>query len=193
MVDWRCNFIQSIDSHKSKSESSTTRGAQHWTTRPIDTYGVIDRVPEHEEQWLISQATSTLNTAPIELKLNTVVVEYMKKGLAQSHWIWSTTREELPVGRTGAPLSEICEFLIVWTIEKTVRSTNKGAHRLHRNDCSKKILLRVQSASTPKIRISTYLYRSTRLILTAQKGLNHWYKSLDESNWNWILNRCWSK
>ena len=23
MVDWRCNFIRSIDSHKSKSESST--------------------------------------------------------------------------------------------------------------------------------------------------------------------------
>ena len=48
MVEERCNFIQSIDSHKKqKSESSTTRGAQE-EGRLIRTEA-IDRVPEHEE------------------------------------------------------------------------------------------------------------------------------------------------
>ena len=107
MVDWRCNFIQSIDSHKSKKKQvgvEYARGALQG--RSIRTK--IDRVPEHEEQWLNSQVTSTLNTAPIELILDRGLKYLLKKGLAEFQGNPSTTEEVLPDGSSGS--GTIVEF-----------------------------------------------------------------------------------
>ena len=61
-----------------------------------------------EEEWLNSQVTSKLNTAPRELKLDTVDVEYMKNGLAEFESNPRTTRE---TAREEVPESTIVRIL----------------------------------------------------------------------------------
>ena len=82
MVDWRCDFIQSIDSHKKKkSESSTTRGAQE-EDRLAEAI-----IPEHKTtalpELLQSKSISSSITRFEALILGRGLKYILKKGLAE--------------------------------------------------------------------------------------------------------------
>ena len=112
MVDWRCNFIQSIDSHKTLE--SSTRGANYKANR---LYSESIEVLEHKELQQQQRSTaveklaapSSSNTGIEALILDRELKYILNKGLAELQADQSTTEEDLPVGSTGAPLSN---FLI---------------------------------------------------------------------------------
>ena len=84
MVDWRCNFIQSIDSHESKkkqSESSTTRGAQE-EDRSAEAIDCYRNTKTTAEELLQPKSTSSSNTRIEALILGRGLKYILKKGLA---------------------------------------------------------------------------------------------------------------
>ena len=173
MVEERCNFIQSIDSHKSKKQVGVEyeRCARR---RPIDTYEAIDQGPEHKElqqealQWY-SQGTSSSNTRTRALKLDTVVVEYMKKRLAEFEQLWSTTGEDLPDGSGKGTIVEFAnrEFWISSRSHCTKECTKRKHNRPTQKSDTKIPRYYVRSAPRPKIRISTALLH-TKILLAIQ-------------------------